>query len=115
MGHKDNCSEGMRVITALEQIRRVNVTLTREKKRNARATYSDQFREIEEAEVAIQGDWTDLSAWERLNDAQAASEELRLAKLEMTRILPRPYELESVIDVVEIFWSSIKIARGGLA
>lgn len=60
MGHEGLYSKGTRVITTLEQIRRLNVTILKEKKRNAMDTYKNQFMEIEEAKASLELDWSDL-------------------------------------------------------
>lgn len=36
-------------------------------------------------EAALQVDWSDLEAWDKLNAAQAALEELRMGKLEVLK------------------------------
>lgn len=85
MGDKGDFLKCTRVVTALEQIRRFNVTISKERKRNARDNYKEQLREVEEAEVSLHLDWSDLGTWERLNDAQAALEEVPQSKLEETK------------------------------
>lgn len=85
MCNTDTPSKGTQIVTALEQMRRLSVTITREQKRSARSAYKDQFRALVEAESALQSDWSDLQAWDNLNTAQSALEELRLSKLEATK------------------------------
>lgn len=56
MGHAGPYSKGTRFTIALELIRRLNVIISREKKRNAMNFYRDQFKEIEEAKAGLQLD-----------------------------------------------------------
>lgn len=62
-------SMGTRVTVALEQVRRVSDQISKENKRKARALYTDQFKEVQEAEDQLQLDWSNLDAWSKLNAA----------------------------------------------
>lgn len=55
----------------------------------------------------------DLSAWERLNDAQAALEELRLANWRRLRTILLLCGPELGIDVIRTSSSFIRIVSGG--
>ncbi|KAG0631137.1 hypothetical protein M758_1G230300 [Ceratodon purpureus] len=78
-------SKGQRVETAWEQICRISATISSDGTRRAKAAYRAQYGEVEAAEAALQADWGDLGAWEKLNTAQATLEEFRLSKLEKTK------------------------------
>lgn len=63
-----------RMVTALEQIRRLSNNISREKKRSVKVDYKRQFHKIQDAEAALQSDLGDLYAWDHLNNAQALLE-----------------------------------------
>lgn len=85
MSHRGEYSVSHCVVTALEQIRRVSINITADRKRAARQAHQSQFEQIKYAEEALHQDWTDLDAWDRLNDARAILEESRMEKLDKVR------------------------------
>lgn len=85
MQHQGDFSKCTRILTAMEQIRRLSGTISSDRKRKAKTTYNEQFLEVRSAELKLQEDWTDLSAWEQLNAAQAKLEDIRQSKLEATK------------------------------
>lgn len=56
-----------KVVNALTAIKHHSDKLTRQQKKEGRATYEAQFAEIRAAEMALRADWNDLDAWSRLN------------------------------------------------
>ncbi|KAG0623633.1 hypothetical protein M758_3G189600 [Ceratodon purpureus] len=85
MNSPSNYCKGTRISVLFEQTRRLSTNISADQKDHARRTYKDQFSEVVQAEEALQRDWTDLDAWENLNSAQAALEEIRLKKLEASK------------------------------
>lgn len=75
-------SKATRIVTAFEHLRRVSVSISKEQKRAFRDSYDMQFKEINEAETALEANWHDLDVWQKLNSAQASLEAIRQLKLE---------------------------------
>ena len=72
MNHKEEVTKGVRVSTALENIRLVSKTFSKDRRREAKAAYKSQFCEVDATEaLLLQEDWSNLEGWECLNATQA--------------------------------------------
>jgi len=78
-----------RLIATLADIKKGSDRITTRQKKEGRQAYEAQFLEVREAESALERNWYDLEAWDRLNLAQQNLEEVRMERLDRKRFAAR--------------------------